>query len=80
MSVGEQQRISLARVFINKPSICFLDECTSGLDDTNENQFYNQMRQMNIIYISIGHRDTLRKYHKLIVNIKNESDYEIKSI
>jgi putative ABC transport system ATP-binding protein len=33
LSGGEQQRIALARAFINRPKILFCDEPTGNLDD-----------------------------------------------
>lgn len=35
LSVGEQQRASIARAIINKPSLILADEPTSALDDAN---------------------------------------------
>lgn len=35
MSIGEQQRASIARAIVNKPSVIFADEPTSALDDFN---------------------------------------------
>lgn len=35
LSLGEQQRVCIARAIINAPAILFADEPTSSLDDTN---------------------------------------------
>lgn len=35
LSVGEQQRFSIVRAMLNKPSLILADEPTSALDDTN---------------------------------------------
>jgi ABC-type lipoprotein export system ATPase subunit len=35
MSIGEQQRLAIARALINKPAIILADEPSSALDDQN---------------------------------------------
>ena len=35
LSVGEQQRASIARALLHKPQVVFADEPTSALDDHN---------------------------------------------
>mmetsp|Transcript_4883 Transcript_4883/g.9676 ORF Transcript_4883/g.9676 Transcript_4883/m.9676 type:complete len:736 (-) Transcript_4883:1371-3578(-) len=40
LSLGEQQRIAFARVFVNRPSLVVLDESTSALDMRAEEMVY----------------------------------------
>ncbi|HKK77166.1 MAG TPA: ATP-binding cassette domain-containing protein [Saprospiraceae bacterium] len=45
LSVGEQQRVNIARAMINKPSIILADEPTSALDDANTAQVVDLLRR-----------------------------------
>ena len=36
LSLGEQQRLAFARLFVNQPDFVILDEATSALDLKNE--------------------------------------------
>lgn len=44
LSVGEKQRIALARAFIRDPHLLFLDEPTSALDEENEKDILEVIR------------------------------------
>ena len=44
LSLGEQQRVAFARLFLRKPKFAFLDEATSALDEDNQERFYNCSR------------------------------------
>lgn len=65
LSLGEQQRIAFLRALLIKPSLVFLDEVTSALDEDNENMLYKMLIEKlpDCIVISIGHRNTLKAYH-----------------
>ena len=56
LSLGEQQRVAFARLFLKKPAIAFLDEATSALDEENERFLYEKLRASGIAFVSIGHR------------------------
>lgn len=73
LSLGEQQRISFARVLINKPDIVYLDEATSALDEEMEDHLYTLLltELPNSAVISIGHRSTLAKFHNKEINLNN---------
>ncbi|MEO5582804.1 MAG: ATP-binding cassette domain-containing protein [Saprospiraceae bacterium] len=45
LSAGEQQRASIARALVNKPSIILADEPTSSLDDENAMAVVNLLRE-----------------------------------
>ncbi|XP_078174293.1 ABC transporter family protein [Carex rostrata] len=75
LSLGEQQRLAFARLLLAKPKLILLDESTSALDEENEAHLYRQIEKAGITYISIGHRKTLLKYHKRVLNImKSDSN------
>lgn len=72
LSPGEQQRITLVRILLEKPDWIFLDESTSQLDPENEEYFYHllQERLPHASLISIGHKATLRQYHEHVIDMR----------
>ncbi|GMS95622.1 hypothetical protein PENTCL1PPCAC_17797, partial [Pristionchus entomophagus] len=72
LSLGEQQRLSLCRVFFHRPSIAFLDEATSSLSESAEKTVYSLLNTAKIGYVSTGHRSTLIQYHDQIIDIDIE--------
>jgi putative ATP-binding cassette transporter len=65
LSLGEQQRLAFARVWLSEPAIVFLDEATSALDEEAEAQLYGLLRRApwRPTVVSVGHRSTLRPFH-----------------
>ncbi len=65
LSPGELQRIAFVRVLLHKPDWVFLDESTSALDLTHEQQLYRLLKERlpNCSLISVGHRPSLDGYH-----------------
>merc|ERR1712176_213875 len=74
LSLGEQQRLAFARLLVNKPNLAILDESTSALDVQTEEQMYKLLETFGITYLSVGHRPTLLKYHKNVLQLKREND------
>ena len=77
LSLGEQQRVSFARIFLRKPKLAFLDEATSSLDEDNERQLYLRLRELGISFVSIGHRSTLKAFHDHLILLKKDGTVEI---
>ncbi len=75
LSVGEQQRLAIARVLLIKPYWLFLDEATSALDDASEHQVYRLLteRLPETSIISIAHRESLARYHDQRISLDPQS-------
>ncbi len=64
LSLGEQQRLTFARILLNQPDFAILDEATSALDLANEARLYDHLRHTGTTFISVGHRESLHEYHQ----------------
>lgn len=65
LSLGEQQRLGIARAILHAPDFLFLDEATASLDEPAEALVYRLLRERlpDTTIISIGHRSTLAAFH-----------------
>jgi ABC-type uncharacterized transport system fused permease/ATPase subunit len=79
LSLGEQQRLAIARVLLAKPKLALLDEATSALDTRNEKLLYKQLAAAGVTYVSVGHRPTLIQYHERVLFLgQGEGGWEVK--
>jgi len=77
LSLGEQQRLAFARLFINRPEYAVLDEATSALDGANEANLYRKLQELNIHYISVGHRRSILGYHNQVLDLQGRGTWRL---
>jgi len=73
LSVGERQRIQIARVLLAKPKILILDEATANLDYATEAEIKRSVHEMrgNSTVIVIAHRFSMVKDADRVIVLNN---------
>jgi vitamin B12/bleomycin/antimicrobial peptide transport system ATP-binding/permease protein len=78
LSLGEQQRLTFARLLLNQPKYAILDEATSALDLSNEERLYQHLQAKGTTFLSVGHRSTLANYHQSLLELSQDKTWHIK--
>jgi ABC-type bacteriocin/lantibiotic exporter with double-glycine peptidase domain len=72
-SMGQRQRLALARCLAKPNSLILLDEATSSLDNISQNIVLNTLKQIPLTRIMVAHRlSTIRYADRIIVMDKGQ--------
>jgi len=77
LSLGEQQRLAFARLLMNRPKFAVMDEATSALDLENEANLYRKLNELDIHYISVGHRTSILDYHNRVLELQGQEKWRL---
>ncbi|HEY6812076.1 MAG TPA: ABC transporter ATP-binding protein/permease [Propionibacteriaceae bacterium] len=82
LSPGEQQRLAFGRILVSRPSLAFLDESTSALDEGMEHAIYELVRDRlpDCTIVSVGHRSTLENFHSNELTLLGEGQWETRTL
>lgn len=80
LSVGEQQRLTIARALLHRPKYVVLDEATSALDEANELAMYEVLRKAHATLISVAHRPALSRFHAQVLKLSDNGGWQLESV
>ncbi len=63
LSLGEQQRLGMARLFFHRPRFAVLDECTNAVSVDVERGLYERAAYYGITMVTITQRSGLVDFH-----------------
>eukprot|EP00750_Incisomonas_marina_P014868 INCI17916.2.p1 GENE.INCI17916.2~~INCI17916.2.p1 ORF type:complete len:570 (-),score=107.22 INCI17916.2:65-1774(-) len=82
LSLGEQQRLGVARLLFHRPRFGVLDECTDAVSQDIEEKMYKSLGDAGVTCITISKRLTLEGFHatELALGVNNETGWELNQL
>jgi putative ABC transport system ATP-binding protein len=74
LSVGEQQRVAVARALVNKPVLLLADEPTANIDPSHQQQVIDLLREVcraeNVAMLLVTHSDEVAKQFQRVEHLE----------
>lgn len=77
LSLGEQQRLAIGRVFLSGQKFVVLDEATSALDEENETEVYEKLASAGVTLVSISHRPSVSRFHHAVLLLDGDGGWSL---
>lgn len=77
LSLGEQQRIGMGRVYFHKPSMVFLDECTNATSADIESSLYDECQRYGMTIITTSQRAALVQFHSRELRLMENGSWKL---
>jgi putative ATP-binding cassette transporter len=78
LGTGEQQRLAFARLILLRPQLAFLDEATTAMDKTIEDDLYSILPRYVRQWVSIGSEADLSQYHEHVLTLLGDGTWSYK--
>ncbi|MDA7027083.1 peptidase domain-containing ABC transporter [Bacillus sp. CLL-7-23] len=73
-SLGQAQRLSIARAVLHKPDVLILDEVLSNVDEENAIKIVENLKNIDIITIFINHNSYLFGYYDKVFDFSKKKE------
>jgi putative ATP-binding cassette transporter len=80
LSLGEQQRVAFARLFIAAPKFALLDRLSSALDSEQVARLLGLLNERSITYVHFGEPDEPRHFYDAILELAGNGHWAWKSL
>ncbi|MCQ3035145.1 MAG: ABC transporter ATP-binding protein/permease [Bacilli bacterium] len=74
LSIGEGQRLNIARAILSNRPILVLDECTSALDNVTGQTILNNLKKLNLTIILVSHKLEHLELANNIIDLSKEEE------
>lgn len=80
LSLGETQRLAMARLFYHCPKFAILDECTSAVSAAMEVRLYELCNEKGITCVTISHRPALVAFHDMKLELDGQGGFSLEAL